>query len=160
MKATQVAPSCKSRILSGLFGVLIICGTQQSAEAGRIAAQGNISGSIFNKVTRQHIQGNFRGSGIHRPSGERGSANGGISSLVNQRPPRASLAGPYRVLARANVRHGGSSSSVAKTVTLIVRRRSLVVRGLGVIRLNRPLNLNRNGRQRFRGRGVLTFNGV
>ncbi len=162
-KETVMKKACQSYlglVLSGLFGVLFIAGTQHSAEAGIIAASGRISGSIFNSAARQHIQGNFRGSGIHRPSGSNGTANGGLSSLRGKRIPKASLAGPYRVLARANVRYGGGSNSVAKQVTLIVRRRTLSVRGLGVIRLSRPLNLTRTGRQRFSGRGVLTFRGV
>lgn len=132
----------------------------RESRGGTITGSGPVIGRIFNSPTRQHLQANFRGKGIHRPSGKEGSVNGGFSSLPGQRPPKATLFGAYRVLARANVRYGGGSTSVARQVRVTVRRRTLLIGGIGRIRLTRPIHSTRTGRQNFRGTGDLTIRGV
>lgn len=130
--------------------------TCPNLRAETLHANGVISGSIFNTATRQHIQASFTGSGVVKPSGDHGRANGRVTSVIGDRTPRATLAGPYRVLVQAHVSYDGGSTSVTRTVTVTVYRNLVVIPGLGRIPLDRPINLTREGRQTFRAAGSFT----
>lgn len=146
--------------LVALAFLALLPASAELAKADTIGATVKIRGAIFNRPTRQHIQANFRGHGTVRPSGDKGTANGGFSSLKRDRIPQASIFGTYQVLVRAQVRYDGGSSSVTKKVPLTVRRKSIVAAGYGRIHLKRALDPTRSGRQRIRGKGHLTIRNV
>ncbi len=153
-------PTQRRSGLAWLLAVSLASPLLSESRGGTITGSGPVIGRIFNNSTRQHIQANFQGSGIHRPSGKTGTVNGGFSSLPGQRSPQATILGGYRVLVRANVRYGGGSTSVTRRVVATVGRRTILVGGAGRIRLNRPLNPTKAGRQNFRGVGTVTVSGV
>lgn len=160
MKTHLCIPTNLRTVFIVLACLALLPATGEIAKAETIGAKVSIRGAIFNKPTRQHIQANFQGRGTLRPSGDRGRANGGISSLRNDRIPRPSIFGVYRVLVRAQVRYGGGGSSVSKKLPITVRRKSIVVGRYGRIRLKQALRPTKTGRQRIRGTGHITVRGV
>jgi len=130
------------------------------SRADTLYGQGIVTGSIFNTTTRQHLQSTFSGSGVVRPGGYRGTANGSVTSLFGQRRPQPSILGYYRVLVRANARWAGGSTSISRIVTIFVGRRNVSLGGYGQVILTRPLNTTLKGRQTFRGLINVTIPGL
>lgn len=131
-----------------------------SVYAETLSARGRVIGSLFNTSSRQHIEGSVTGSGVLQPSGDRGTANGRITSIPGQRKPQATVLGLYRVRVQANVRYDGGSQSVSESALIDVNRRSVIVRGIGRVNLDRPVDPRMKGRQRFSGDVFLTIRGL
>ncbi|MBU6181009.1 MAG: hypothetical protein KGR69_15185 [Verrucomicrobia bacterium] len=148
-------PSSKrlvTALLPVVIGFIIL-----PARSEVLRANGVITGNIFNTATRQHIQASFSGSGTLQPSGDNGRANGRVASVIGNRAPRPTLAGPYRVQMQAHVTYDGGSTSITRIGTVTVYRNEVVIPGIGRIQLDRPLNLTRPGRQAFRADVRLVF---
>lgn len=146
----------KTPALSLILGVVSLV-SPAAVRADTLYAEGRASGSIFNTSSRQSIEASVTGSGIVRPDGDTGTANG---KITGQRSPQSTVLGMYRVLARATVRYDGGSESISESAVLDVNRRSIVVRGYGRVNLDRPINPRQSGRQRISGSVSLTISGI
>lgn len=126
-----------------------------SLNAGTITAEVRVVGKIFNGTTRQHLQANYRGHGIHQPSGDVGTVNGGATSLRGQRVPTStSVLGSYNVNVRVQARADGSSYSRQIVTTVRVRPTRIVVAGIGRINLSRRIRPTK-AVNRIYGRGKI-----
>lgn len=129
-----------------------------STEADDIKAKVNFKGALFNSTARQALHGRFTGRGEYGPFNTNGKFTGNVSSKPGTRTPEKRLMGRYPV--RISVRVASSdraSASDAFDTTVVLRRRSIFNEEVGRIKLRRPINPSKKGRQKISGTGVLKY---
>jgi hypothetical protein len=127
-------------------------------QAGDIRAKVDFEGSLYNSTTRQAIHGSFVGKGEYGPFDNEGKFTGNVTSSVGTRTPENRLTGRYPVTISVRVAALGGSASDSFDTTVFVRRRSLFNEEVGTIKLRRPIDPSKKGRQRISGSGVLKYN--
>jgi hypothetical protein len=140
-------------IITGLAMLIAASGMQ----ADDIKAKVDFKGSLFNSSTRQAIHGSFAGKGEYGPFDTEGKFSGNVTSDVGTRTPESRLTGRYPVSITVRVPVIGGSFSDSFSTSLIVRRRSIFNEEVGTIKLRRPINPKKKGRQRISGSGVLKY---
>jgi hypothetical protein len=126
-------------------------------QADDIKAKVDFKGSLFNSSTRQAIHGSFTGKGEYGPFDNEGKFTGNVTSPVGTRTPENRLTGRYPVRISVRVAASGASASDSFDSTVVVRRRSIFNEEVGTIKLRRPINPKKKGRQRISGSGVLKY---
>jgi len=134
--------------------MLIAAGGMQADD---IKAKVDFNGSLYNNSTKQAIHGRFVGKGEYGPLDTEGKFSGNVTSDVGTRTPEKGLTGRYPVRITVRVAALGGSASESFSTSLIVRRRSLFNEEVGTIKLRRPINPKKKGRQRISGSGVLKY---
>ena len=126
-------------------------------QADDIKARVDFTGSLFNSSTRQAIHGSFVGKGEYGPFDNEGKFTGNVTSKPGTRTPENRLTGRYPVRISVRVASSGASASDSFDTTVVVRRRALYNEEVGTIKLRRPINPSKKGRQRISGSGVLKY---
>ncbi len=140
----------------GIALLAAILGTTSLA-AEDVTAFVNFRGAVVNAPNRQFIQGSYKGKGEFDTFNEEADVDGNLKTRVPERTPRPNILGTYPVQIYARASKGDARVSDTFNATAELRRRVLVVRGYGKIRLTRNVSIKRPGRQPIRGSGTFTY---
>lgn len=126
--------------------------------ADDISAKVFFEGSLINRPTKQAIRGSFKGNGEFGALNLDAQLSGTMVSQTDTRLPENNLLGKYPVEVDLRVGKSGISVSDSFGTNVEVFRRRIKISKVGSIALVRPINPTKSGRQRFRGKGVLSYN--
>ncbi len=126
--------------------------------ADDMTARVYFDGSLINRPTKQSIRGTFRGNGEFGVLNLDAQLSGTLLSQVGTRLPENTLLGKYPVEVDLRVGKSGISASDSFGTNVEVFRRRIKISKVGSITLVRPINPTKSGRQRFRGKGTLSYN--
>lgn len=115
------------------------------------------NGSVRNNSARQVIRGTFSGEGEFDPFDSDANINGRVTTQAGQRPPQTRVTGEYPVNIYVRATKGELSASDNFSTTAELRRRAIIFRNYGRIRLDRPISPRLSGRQILRGSGRFSY---
>ncbi len=127
------------------------------AMADDITARVFAEGSLVNRSAKQAIRATFRGNGEFGILNLDAQLSGTLLSQPGTRLPESNLLGTYPVEVDLRVGKSGISVSDSFGTNVEVFRRRIKISQVGSITLVRPINPTKSGRQRFRGKGVLSY---
>jgi hypothetical protein len=146
---------------TSLIGTALIAatllGTAPRVQADDVEAKLRFNGSVRNNPGRQVIRGTFAGKGEFDPFGSDANINGRVITKPGQRPPQKRVVGEYPVQIYVRATKGEFSGSDNFDATAELRRRAIIFRGYGRIRLDRPISPRAPGRQLLRGKGTFRY---
>jgi hypothetical protein len=125
--------------------------------ADDITARVFAEGSLVNRATKQAIRATFRGNGEFGVLNLDAQLSGTLLSQPGTRLPERNLLGKYPVEVDLRVGKSGISVSDSFGTNVEVFRRRIKISKVGSLTLVRPINPTKSGRQRFRGKGVLSY---
>jgi hypothetical protein len=125
--------------------------------ADDISARVYCEGSLVNRSSKQAIRATFRGNGEFGVLNLDAQLSGTLLSQPGTRLPERNLLGKYPVEVDLRVGKSGISVSDSFGTNVEVFRRRIKISEVGSIALVRPINPTKSGRQRFRGKGVLSY---
>lgn len=126
-------------------------------QADDVEATLRFNGSVRNNSARQVIRGTFAGEGEFDPFDSDANVNGRVTTQPGQRPPQTRVTGDYPVNVYVRATKGELSASDNFSTTAELRRRAIIFRGYGRIRLDRPISPRLSGRQILRGSGRFSY---
>lgn len=127
------------------------------ADADDLEARISFNGSLQNSPARQAIFGYLNGRGEYGRFNLEVDLKGTLASEDGTRTPEARLTGDYPVAISLRVSKSGVSVSDTFTTDVTLRRRAVIFGEYGKVRLVRPIHPRREGRQRIRGSGILSY---
>lgn len=141
---------------SSLLASLIVLATAPPSHAEDIEASLRFRGVVVNQPARQVLRGQLRGAGEYDPIDDNASIRAAVRPLPG-RVVQPTVLGEYPTLLKFRARRGDEVETDNFRATADLRRRAIVFYGYGKIRLNRPVNPIRPGRQVLRGSGRFEF---
>lgn len=127
-----------------------------SSQADDIEASLRFRGVVVNQPARQVLRGRLRGAGEYDPIDDTASIRAAVRPLPG-RVVQPTVLGEYPTLLKFTATRGDEVEKDNFRATADLRRRAIVFYGYGKIRLNRPVNPIRPGRQILRGSGRFEF---
>lgn len=128
-----------------------------SVAAEDVTAFIHFRGAVVNSPNRQFIQGSYRGEGELDTFNEEVDVDGNMRTRGTARTPRPNILGTYPVRVYARASKGDARISDTFNATAELRRRILIIRGYGKLRLTRNVSIKRPGRQPIRGSGTFRY---
>ena len=138
------------------LAALLLAGVVDAGADDLVARIGFI-GSIYNNQARQALTGTVGGTGEYGKLNLEVDLRGTMTSEVGTRVPEARLTGTYPVESVRKVSKSGVNVSDSFTTNIKVSRRWITFGEYGSIRLVRPIDPRKIGRQRVRGSGILKY---
>ena len=148
----------KSSITQSIVLAALAVVTATSGNADDFKARIYFSGSLYNSAVRQALYGKYHGNGEFDFLNVKGKLSGTVGSQTGTRTPEKGLTGNYPVVIDVKVTRSGASVSRDFNGNVTVRRRAIYFKDHGYVKLYRPINPRKKGRQRVGGIGVFTYN--
>lgn len=138
------------------LAAMVLAGVER-AGADDLDARISFSGSVQNSPIRQAVFGYLNGRGEYGKFNLEVDLKGTLASEDGTRTPEPRVTGKYPVEISLRVSKSGVSASDTFTTDVTLRRRALIFSEYGKVRLVKPVNPRREGRQRIRGSGILAY---